>query len=217
MRPLERRPQRLVAVDRPAASRRQQPETVVEPSRDVERGHRVDPSGSELDRERHAVEATADLLDRGHGLRHRPRTPDRCSAHARRTVTPRRSRHPADARAPPAHPRGRAAPDSSPRQRRPGNARGPRRRHPRRHRERVRNCRARGCCGPRRGTRRRLRCRLSPAAAGAASAATTTAPTASGSPVRASSASHAPPGNVAPASTAACSARRASSRPHRRR
>ena len=62
--PVDGGPQRLVALDRRAAATGQEPEALPEPLRDLRRRQRARPGGRELDRERDAVEAPADLDDR---------------------------------------------------------------------------------------------------------------------------------------------------------
>jgi hypothetical protein len=63
--PVDRPPQRLMALHRAPRTAAQQPELVVEPYRDLARGHRLHPRRSQLDCERNATEATTDLDDRG--------------------------------------------------------------------------------------------------------------------------------------------------------
>jgi hypothetical protein len=65
VRPLDRRPQAPLALGRVGGSPGEQAERSVEPAHEHLGAERTDPGGSELDRERHLVEAAADLLDRG--------------------------------------------------------------------------------------------------------------------------------------------------------
>ena len=58
--PVDDRAERLMPRHRGAASAGQQPEPVIEAGRDLLRGHGAQPGRGELDRERHAVESTAD-------------------------------------------------------------------------------------------------------------------------------------------------------------
>ncbi len=63
MGPLDRRPQRAVALYRGPPASREEPEAVVEQAGDVGGGEALHPRRRQLDRQRHAVEAAADLLD----------------------------------------------------------------------------------------------------------------------------------------------------------
>ena len=64
IRPLDRRPQRLVPLHPAPAAPAEQPEPLIEVSGDLGRLHRHDPRRRELDRQRNVVEPLADLLDR---------------------------------------------------------------------------------------------------------------------------------------------------------
>ena len=89
--PVDRRPQRPVPRQRRAAAAGQEPEPVVEASRDLGGRQRADPRGGQLDRQRDAIQPAADLRDRvrvGGGqleARLRPLAP------GRRTGAPRRN------------------------------------------------------------------------------------------------------------------------------
>ena len=63
VRPLDRRPQRPVALHPGPPTGGEEPETVVEQGRDVGRGEALHPRRGQLDRQRNAVEPPADLLD----------------------------------------------------------------------------------------------------------------------------------------------------------
>ena len=64
VRPFDRGPEGLVTLDRAAATAGEQPEPLVEQGDDLVGVHAHDPRRRELDRERDAVEAPADLRDR---------------------------------------------------------------------------------------------------------------------------------------------------------
>ena len=66
VRPVDRGPQRAVALDGGSAPAGEEPESLVEQPGDLGRRHGDDPRGRQLDRERDAVESPAHL---GHGLR----------------------------------------------------------------------------------------------------------------------------------------------------
>jgi len=62
-RPLECRPERLLTGRKITRPSRQEREARVEPTEELGRGERASAAGAELDRERQAVEASADLAD----------------------------------------------------------------------------------------------------------------------------------------------------------